>query len=350
MTSSTDPQVRPLDPSAPVGLAPDTMRAVVQRRFGGPEVLQVEEAPAPAPGEGQVRVAVGAAGVHLVDTTIREGAAWAGGVAELPMTPGREVAGTVDRLGPGVDPWWAGRRVVAHLGFANGGYASHAIAPVGALIPLADHVGFPEAVAMVGTGRTTLGILEVAEVRRGDVALVTAAAGGIGVLALQAARRAGALAVGVAGGPEKVAVARAVGADVAVDYRVEGWADRVAEALGDRRVTVALDGVGGAIGRQAFELVAPGGRLVLYGNASSEHVPLATADLFASGVTVSAAIGPRMVQRPGGIQGLAERAVEELAAGHLVPRIHPPFPLERAARAHEAIAGRGTTGKVVLVP
>ena len=164
------------------------MHAIRQHAFGGPETLEYEEVPDPEPGEGQVRIAVEAAGVHLLDTTIRSGAG--GGpfpLPDLPMTPGREVAGRVDLVGPGVDPAWRGRRVVAHLGMTSGGYASRAVAAVGSVHEVADHVDAPAAVAMIGTGRTAMGILDVADVGAHDVVLVTAAAGGLGTLLVQAA-------------------------------------------------------------------------------------------------------------------------------------------------------------------
>lgn len=133
-----------------------------------------------------------AAGVHVLDLSIRAGLA--GGpfpLPDLPMTPGREVAGVVDAVGADVDSGWLGRAVVAHLGQASGGYAAQAVAPVVALIPLADGVDPAEAVAMVGTGRTTLGVLDEAGLTASDVVLITAAAGGIGSLLVQAARHAG---------------------------------------------------------------------------------------------------------------------------------------------------------------
>lgn len=327
------------------------MHAIVQRSFGGPETLVLEEVPDLGPGPGQARIAVSAAGVHLLDTTIREGRD--GGpfpVPELPMTPGREVAGTVDAVGPDVDSSWVGRAVVVHLGQASGGYASQALAAVDALIPLPGGVDPVEAVAMVGTGRTALGIMDEAAIQPDDVVLVTAAAGGVGSLLVQAAGAGGATVVGAAGGPEKVRRVTERGADVAVDYLDRAWPEQVTTALGDRRPSLALDGVGGAIGRAAFELVAPGGRMVLFGYTSGEHMPLSAGDLFARGVVVGAAIGPRMVGRPGGIHGLSQQAIAELAAGRLTPAVHPPFPLSQAGAAHRALSGRATTGKVVLVP
>ena len=326
------------------------MRAIRQHEFGPPETLILEEVADPVPADGQVRVAVEAAGVHLLDTTIRKGES--GGpfpLPELPMTPGREVAGRVEALGPGAAGRWLGRRVVAHLGMASGGYAELAVAPVAALHELPDHLEADAAVAMIGTGRTTMGILEVAQPTPDDVVLVTAAAGGIGSLLVQAAHHVGAVVAGVAGGPDKVERARKLGADVGVDYGEAAWPDLVREALDGRAVTLALDGVGGAIGRGALELLGPGGRIVMFGWSSGTPLELTTADLYAGGITASAAVGPRIMQRPGGMRDLETRALAEAAAGRLAPPV-TRFPLADAAQAHAALEGRNTVGKAVLVP
>ena len=331
------------------------MHAIRQHAFGGPEVLVYEDLPDLEPAEGQVRIAVEAAGVHLLDTSIRAGES--GGPfppPDLPMTPGREVAGTVDRTGPGVDVAWDGRRVVAHLGMASGGYASQALAPVGSLHALADHVAPAAAVAMIGTGRTALAVLEVAELTADDVVIVTGAAGGLGALLVQAAHRGGAVAVGLAGGDAKVAVVSEQGADVAVDYLRPDWPSRVTADLASRfdgrAPTVLLDGVGGAAGRAALELVGVGGRVVLFGYSSGTPIELSSSDLFARGLTVSAAVGPRLLQRPGGLREFETAAMAALAAGDLVPAVTATFPLEDAAEAHRALESRATVGKVVLLP
>ncbi|GAA5116378.1 zinc-binding dehydrogenase [Alloalcanivorax gelatiniphagus] len=320
----------------------------MQREYGGPEVLVAETPLLPEPASTQVRVAVAASGVHLLDTVLRAGEVGPFGRAQLPMTPGREVAGVVDAVGDDVHASWLGRRVVAHLGAPSGGYATHALAPVGALIAVPDHVDAAEAVAMVGTGRTALGILEEADVGPDDAVLVTGAAGGLGTLLVQAGVRAGARVVGVAGGPAKTALVASYGAH-AVDYLEPGWPDRVAALLGaDRPVTVALDGVGGDAGRAAFDLVAPGGRLVMFGYSAGSFIALTAQDVFERGVSVTSAIGARMFARPGGIQALAEEAVARLAAGEWRPAL-TTYPLAGAAEAHRALAARDTTGKVVLI-
>jgi NADPH2:quinone reductase len=323
------------------------MHAIRQYELGPPSTLRYEEVPDPEPAADQVRIRVEAIGVHFVDTSLRRGEA--GGaftLPELPTTPGREVAGTVDAVGPGVDPRWAGRRVVAHLGTANGGYAELAVARVASLHAIPGHLSPEHAVAMVGTGRTAVGVLERAALVPDDVVLVTSAAGGLGTLFVQAARNVGARAVGVAGGPAKVARVRDLGADVAVDYGQPDWPDQVRRALGDEQVSVVLDGVGGAIGRAALELLRPGGRLVLFGFSSGQPTDVSLRDIMERSLTVTWALGRPLLDD---LPRLETLALEEAAAGHLVPEV-TTFPLADAAGAHAALESRATVGKVVLLP
>jgi NADPH2:quinone reductase len=326
------------------------MHAIRLHAFGPAANLRYEEVEDPRPGPGQARIAVAASGVHLIDTTLRAGRPMGPlPLPELPAIPGREVAGTVDAVGPEVDERWVGRRVVAHLGPASGGYAELAVRETEALHALPDGLADDAAVAMIGTGRTAIAILEVAALTAEDVVLVTAAAGGLGSLLVQAARNAGATVVGVAGGPAKVQRLTQLGATVAIDYSGPDWSDAVRAALDGRAVTVALDGVGGALGRSALELLGAGGRLILFGFSSGQPTELSAGDLFARGITASAAIGARIAQRPGGLRDLEEQALEAVADGRLVPLVQH-FALAEAAAAHEAIEGRSTVGKTVLVP
>jgi NADPH:quinone reductase len=323
------------------------MHAIRQHEFGPADRLRYEELPDPQPTDGQVRIAVEASGVHLIDTAIRRGDPWGYPVPELPMVPGREVAGIVDVLGPGVESAWLGRRVVAHLGPVSGGYAERAVASVEALHEIPDRLAAGAAVAAIGTGRTAVAILEVAALRSDDVVLVTAAAGGLGSLFVQAALNAGASVVGVAGGPKKTGRVAALGATLAVDYREAGWTERLKESLGEREPSVILDGVGGDLGRQALSLLGFGGRLVLYGWASGEPTEISTKDLIGRALTATWALGQRRAwerQRE-----LEARALDEIGSGRLVPLTHP-FPLAEAAAAHTAVETRATIGKTVLVP
>ncbi|MEE1755635.1 zinc-binding dehydrogenase [Streptomyces sp. SP18CS02] len=332
------------------------MRAIRLYAFGPAENLTYEETDDPAPGPGQVRIAVGAAGVHLLDTALREGMTGPyPAPAELPTIPGREVAGTVDRLGEGTDPAWLGKQVVAHLGMAPGGYAELAVVDAARLHGIPPGLDAAEAVAMIGTGRTTMGILQFTELGPESVAIVPAAAGGIGTLLVQYAKNAGATVIGLAGGPGKVARVQENGADLAVDYRLPDWADRVRAYLKDRKATVVFDSVGGATGRAAVDLLGKGGQHIVFGWSGEglhDGSPLTFTEeeLTARGITSESVLGPVMLQKAGGdIRTLETRSLTEAATGRLRPAVQR-FPLAEAATAHHALETRATTGKVVLVP
>ncbi|GGQ62902.1 zinc-binding dehydrogenase [Streptomyces asoensis] len=323
------------------------MRAVRLHTFGPAENLRHEEVADPVPGPGQVLVSVEAAGVHLLDTALREGHQGpAPTPTVLPTVPGREIAGVVEALGEGTADGWLGRRVVAHLGFAPGGYAERAVTDAGRLHEIPAGLDPARAVAMIGTGRTALGILQFAELGPGTVAVIPAAAGGIGTLLVQCARNAGGTVVGLAGGPEKTALVAANGADVAVDYTDTAWPARVRDRLGGRDATVVLDGVGGDVARAAVGLLGPTGRHLVFG-WSAEGVRGGKGH-FVEGVSRSV-LGPVMIEKAGGLRALETRALAEAAAGRLDPAVHR-FPLAEAAAAHRALESRATVGKVVLVP
>ncbi|MFF1703867.1 zinc-binding dehydrogenase [Streptomyces sp. NPDC058252] len=326
------------------------MHAIRLHAFGPAENLTYEKVEDPDPGPGQVRIAVAAAGVHLLDAALREGAQGpAPAPTPLPTVPGREVAGTVESLGEGVAGLWLGKRVVAHLGFAPGGYAELAVTDVDRVHEIPENLDFAQAVAMIGTGRTALGILQFAELGPDSVAVVPAAAGGIGTLLVQYAKHAGATVIGLAGGPEKVARVRETGADLAVDYRDPGWPERVRDRFGDRPATVVFDGVGGEVARAAVALLARGGKHIVFG-WSGEGIRDGSPYLV-DGVSEQV-LGPVMMRKAGGpnpVRTLELRALSEAAAGRLTPAV-TRFPLAEAAAAHRALETRGTTGKVVLEP
>ncbi|MEU6493823.1 zinc-binding dehydrogenase [Streptomyces sp. NPDC046984] len=324
------------------------MHAIRLHTFGPAENLSYERVEDPEAGPGQVRIAVAAAGVHLLDTALREGATGpAPGPTPLPTVPGREVAGTVESLGEGVDARWLGRRVVAHLGFTPGGYAELVVTDAERLHETPRNLDHAQAVAMIGTGRTAMGIVQFADLGPGAVVLVPAAAGGIGTLLVQHARHAGATVIGLAGGAEKVARVRENGAHLAVDYTDPAWAARLD---GDRgAVTVVLDGVGGTVARTAVDLLAPGGRHIVFG-WSAEGIG-GGAPYLVEGVSEQV-LGPVMLRKAGGpdpLRTLEQRALAEAAAGRLVPAVQR-FPLAAAAAAHRALETRATVGKVVLEP
>ncbi|WUR81110.1 zinc-binding dehydrogenase [Streptomyces phaeochromogenes] len=327
------------------------MQAIRLHTFGPAENLTYERTDAPHPAPGQVRIQVAAAGVHLLDTAIRAGIK--GPLPELPALPtipGREVAGTVESLGEGVAALWLGKRVVAHLGFNPGGYAELAVTDVDRVHEIPANLDFAEAVAMIGTGRTTMGIVQFADLTPDSVAVVPAAAGGIGTLLVQYAKHAGATVIGLAGGPEKVARVEKNGADLAVDYKDPNWPDQVRHFLGDRRATIVFDGVGGDTARKSVALLTASNAKHLVFGWSGAGLHDGTPYLV-EGVSESV-LGPVMMQRTGGpnpIRTLELRALAEAAEGRLTPAVQR-FPLSQAAAAHRALETRATIGKVVLEP
>lgn len=338
------------------------MHAIRLHAFGPAENLTYEKTEDPEPGAGQVRIAVEAAGVHLIDTAVRSGVQGPlPRLPELPTVPGREVAGTVESLGPDTDPSWLGKRVVAHLGFAPGGYAELAVVDAARLHAIPPNLDAAQAVAMIGTGRTTLGILNFTEVTPETIAIVPAAAGGIGTLLVQYVKHRGGTVVGLAGGPAKTALVEANGADLALDYQDPAWPERAREFLDGlgRRATVLYDGVGGAATAAALDLLGPGGHHVVFGWSDQGIGPgggpqfLDEAERDRRGIVQEEVLGPAMMRKAGGgdnpVRTLELAALDLAARGVLTPAVHR-FPLADAAAAHRALETRGTTGKVILEP
>jgi NADPH2:quinone reductase len=281
-------------------------------------VLVLEDVPEP---DGEAVVDVALANITFVETQIRAGRPPNPAMApELPFIPGNGVGGSVD-----------GRRVIASTG-GTGAYAERVAVPAASLIDVPDGLDLADAVALLADGRTAMLLMSGADVRAGETVLVEAAAGGVGSLLVQLARNAGARVVGAAGGERKLALARELGAEQVVDYTQDGWADDV------EPVDVAFDGVGGDIGRAAFDLVRPGGRFYPFGMASGAFARLPERD----DVTV--------VRRgDADLLALTRAALAEAAAGRLRPVIGQTFALDRAAEAHAAIEARATVGKTLLL-
>ena len=313
------------------------MRAVVLREFGPPERLVAEDVPAPQAAAGQVVVEVRIASVTFVETQVRGGRPpYASMKPVLPAVLGNGVGGFVAATGAGVDPALAGRRVVTTTGGA-GGYAERVAVDAGLPIVVPEALELTDAVALLADGRTALLLMQSAAVQPGETVLVEAAAGGVGGLLVQLARNAGARVVAAAGGERKLALARELGADAAVDYTRAGWPDEAGP------VDVVFDGVGGEIGAAAFALIRPAGRFSAFGMASGTFAPVRPGDR--AGVTVVRAPPPA----PERIRALSERALAEAAGGRLTPTVGQTFALTDAAGAHAAIESRATIGKTLLL-
>ena len=319
------------------------MRAVLLNEFGPPEVLVAGEVPDPVAGSSQALIDVELASVTFVETQVRAGRPPHPAMApELPAVLGNGVGGTVAAVGKGVAPALSGARVISTTG-GSGGYAERVAVPAAGMIPVPDGLALRDAVALLADGRTATSLVRGAEVRPGETVLVEAAAGGVGSLLVQLARNAGARVAAVARGRRKLRLAAELGAEVAVDYGEPGWVEHVRDEVGD--VDVVFDGVGGEIGRAAFDLVGPGGRFCPFGLASGSFTVIPDELAAERGVTVVRGAPPT----PEDMQALTRSALAEAVAGRLRPVIGQTFPLARAADAHAAIEARDTVGKTLLL-
>ncbi|MEV3980617.1 zinc-binding dehydrogenase [Nonomuraea sp. NPDC049758] len=322
------------------------MRVVQVTRFGGPEVLETRTVPDPVAGPGEVVVKVGFAEINFIETQLRRGFTPGPPLPEPPYVPGAGVGGLVLSVGDDVDAGLVGRRVVTRTPGFGGGNAELVVARAADLIEVPDGLALADATALLIDGNTAVGLFANVAIRPGERVLVQAAAGGLGSLLVQLARAAGARVVGAAGGAAKLAVVAGLGAEATVDYSRPGWTQEVLDATGGRGPDVVFDGVGGELGRQAFEVTARGGRFSVHGASSGSVTTVDPAEADRRGVTVIgleqlAALGQDGNER-------AVRALAEAAAGRLKAVVGRTFPLERAAEAHAAIEARAVNGKTLL--
>lgn len=318
------------------------MRAVLLTEFGPPGVLVATDVPDPEPSAGQVVVRVAFANITFVETQVRAGRGPGPVSRTPPFVPGNGVGGAVIDVGTGVDPDLVGRRVVTATG-GVGGYAEAVAVPVTSLIDVPHGLDLEDAVALLADGRTAMALADAAALRPGERVLVEAAAGGVGSLLVQVARNAGATVVAAAGGADKLALATELGATVAVDYREPGWTADVRATVGG--LDVVFDGVGGTIGRAAFDLLDPGGRMFVYGLASGSFTRIEDDEAEAREVTVTRGLAVAPERLP----DLTRAALAEAGQGRLRPVIGQWFALARAADAHTTIESRATLGKTLLV-
>ncbi|VCU53857.1 Quinone oxidoreductase 1 [Thermus thermophilus] len=319
------------------------MRAIRVHEVGGPEVLRLEELPVPEPGPGEVLVRLLAIGVNFIDTYKRKGLY----PMPLPFTLGEEGAGVVEKVGEGV----VGVRPGDRVAFANvqGAYAEYLVVPAERLVPVPEGLDPKLAAAALLQGMTVHYLLKSTyPVAPGDQVLVHAGAGGVGQLLIQWAKRLGATVYATASTEEKRGLCLEAGADHALPY--EGFAQAV-KALSGGGVDVVYDGVGQSTFEGSLEALRPRGYLVLFGQSSGPVPPLdpqvlnRKGSLFLTRPTLHHYTASRkeLLWRAGEVF----RAVKE---GWLKVRIGAEFPLEKAREAHEALEGRRTTGKVLLLP
>jgi NADPH2:quinone reductase len=314
------------------------MKAVQIQEFGGPEVLRQVDLPDPVPGDGEVLVDVARSGVNFADTHATRNDYLA--EQSLPLVPGTEVSGrTAD-----------GRRVAAIL--ANGGYAQKAVAPEGWLVPIPDEVDDDRAAALLLQGLTALELVgpRGARLQPGETVVVEGAAGGTGSLSVQLAKRAGARVIGLASSEEKRDLAERLGADATVDSRSENLEAAIREANGGERVDAVLHMSGGEAFDAELAALAPLGRMIVFGIASREQREVSTAALLRGSKTVAGFWLAHLIARRELLAPMIGELLGAVAAGELVVNVGEVYPLSEAARAHEDLTARRTTGKLLLDP
>ena len=324
------------------------MRAVSVSMYGGPEVLETVEVDDPVAGPGQVVVAVAAAGVNYMDVYGRIGRA--GYAAPVPFLLGGEGAGRVLAAGAGVEGVEAGQRVAWKN--ARGSYAERVAVSAAELVPLPDDVSDETGAAVLLQGLTAHYLLHSTyPVQAGDTVVVHAAAGGVGLLLTQMATALGARVVGTTSTDAKAALAREAGAVEVVRYDRQSVADRVRELTAGEGVAAVYDGVGQATFEDSLRCLRPRGVLVAYGAASGPVPPFDIQRLGPAGSLFLTR--PALVHHTSDRDELLGRAAEVLglvAAGRLRVHIGGRYPLDHAEQAHRDLEGRGTVGKLLLIP
>jgi NADPH2:quinone reductase len=315
------------------------MRAIQQKEFGGPEVLELVEIPQPEPSDGEVLIRVARAGMNFADTHQRRNDYLA--AQSLPLVPGTEVAGVREDTG---------ERVVALCG--TGGYAEYATAPAALTFPIPDEVDDGTALALVVQGLTAWHLYRTSgRVAPGESVVVVAAAGGVGSLAVQLGKPMGAgRVIALASTQAKRDLTLELGADVAIDADPEGLKDRLIEANLGRQVDVVFEMAGGAVFDACFAALAPFGRLVAYGIASGEGNEVHTRKLMGRSRAVVGFWLMHCMGKPAMIDEALADLYARAARGQLRAVVGATYPLSEARQAQIDLAERRTTGKVLLDP
>lgn len=322
------------------------MQAIRVTETGGPEVLKLEDVPTPEPGPGQARIKIEATGVNFIEIYQRSGYY----KMPLPFTPGSEGAGTVEAVGPDVTDVRPGDRV-AWTGIA-GSYATHVVGPVAQLVKLPEKLSFRDGAAAMLQGMTAHYLTHSTyALKAGDSCLVHAAAGGVGLLLCQMAKMVGARVIGTSSSEAKAKLAREHGADEMILYTEQDFEAEVKRLTDGKGVNVVYDSVGKDTFEKSLNCLQPRGYLVLFGASSGPAPSLDPQALNAKGSLFLTR--PSLFHYIATREDLMQRANEVLgwiAAGKLKLRIDKTFPLAEAGKAHEALASRGTTGKLLLIP
>jgi NADPH:quinone reductase len=313
------------------------VKAIQIEEFGGPEQLKLVDVPDPEPGDGMVVLDVARSGMNFADThAIRNDY-----LAEqtLPLIPGAEISGQTND----------GRRVAVLLG--SGGYAEKVAVPQGQMIELPPEVDYDQAAGGLLQGLTAMALVHrCARIEPGETIVVEAAAGGTGTLAVQIAKRAGAKVIGLASSEEKRELVRGLGADACVDSRAEDLGEAIREANDGKRVDAFLHMSGGDAFDAEMGVLAPLGRMVVFGIASREQRQVSTASLLRGSKSVIGFWLAHLLARPDLLGPMIKDLFAAIAADELTVTIGEVYPLSEAKRAHEDLIARRTSGKLLLDP
>jgi NADPH2:quinone reductase len=313
------------------------MKAIQIEEFGGPEVLRYTDLADPSPKLAEVVINVKRSGINFADTHASRNDYLA--EQTLPLIPGTEVAGQLND----------GRRVVALLG--SGGYAEKVAVPQAQLIELPEGVDYDQGAGGLLQGLTAIALVHrCARIEPGETIVIEAAAGGTGTLAVQLAKRAGARVIGLASSEEKRELVQGLGADACVDSRAEDLGAAIREANDGKRVDAVLHMSGGAAFDAELGVLAPLGRMVVFGIASREQREVSTAALLRGSKAVIGFWLAHLLSRPDLLVPMIGDLLGAIAKDELTVTIGEVYPLSEAARAHEDLIARRTTGKLLLDP
>ncbi len=342
----------------------DTMKAAVFRSHGGPEVIEIADLPVPQPAAGQLLLRVRAAALNHLDLWARRGLP--GLQLEFPHIGGSDMAGTVERLGAGVEGFAPGSRVLVNPSLwcgncewcrraqeslcssyriigehLNGGLAEFAVVPAQNVYPIPDDLSFEQAAAVPLVYQTAWrGLITRARLRPGETVLITGGSGGVSTAAVQIARLAGATVFAVTSGPDNARRVRELGAHLVIDRLEADFSAEVWKATGKRGVDVAFDSVGEAVWPGLIRALARDGRLVTYGATTG---PKGQIDIRLTFWKQLQVIGTTMSSR-----AEFEQVISLVFKKRLQPVIDVVWPLEHARQAHERLESGEGFGKIVL--
>jgi NADPH:quinone reductase len=322
------------------------MQAIQVSQTGGPEVLVPVELPKPSPKPNEALVLIKAAGVNFIDVYIREGRY----PTPLPFVNGQEGAGVVTEVGSEVTTLKLGDRVAYTS--ALGSYAEYAAVPASRLVKIPDEIDFEQAAAAMLQGMTAHYLLHSSyPLKKGETALIHAAAGGVGLLLVQMAKKIGARVIATAGTKEKAQLARDAGADECIVYTEADFETETRRLTDGAGVHVVYDGVGKATFDKDLNVLRPRGYLVLFGGSSGAVPPFDLIKLSQKGsLFITRPTLAHYTATPEELEWRANDVLQSIARGELKLRIHKVYPLAEAAQAHRDLEGRKTTGKLILKP